>query len=160
MRMTGKDNLMQECGNWVRVFNLIVYGSEELCLDMLFKKENWLTDGVHLYKKLEPEQSRICQFKNKRQVICPSSEIADHNDFDLILSTIIKYESSAKDMENLGHQGCHRGSKNLPNTDFHNLWKCTADVLQKSTFDLSLVDDLKDGDPFSDQWFHNIIIYI
>ena len=151
MRMAGKDNLTQECRNWVRVFILIDNGGGELCLDVLFEKENWSTDGVHLYKKLEPEQSRIYQFKNKRQIICPSSEIANHNDFDLTLLTRIKYESLVKDMGNLGHQGCHRGSKKLPNTDFDNLWKCTADVLEKSTFGLSLVDDLKDGDPFSDQ---------
>ena len=62
----------------------------------------------------------------------------------------IKYESLVKDSRNLRNQGSRRGNKELPDTDFDNPWKCTAGILQKHNFDLSLVDDLKEGDPFSE----------
>ena len=80
-----KENLIQGYRNWLRVFILIDYVGGELCSDVLFKKENWPTDGVQLYKRLEPKQSRICRFKNQRQILCPSRGITNCNDFDLTL---------------------------------------------------------------------------
>ena len=64
------------------------------------KKENWSTDGVQLYERLESQQSRIYRFKNQCQVLCPSSVITNYNDFGQTLFTRIievifgsKYES-------------------------------------------------------------------
>ena len=162
-----KDNLIQEYRNWVRLLILIDYGGGELCLDVLLKKENLASDGVELYKRLEPEQPRLCWFKNQRQVLCPSSEITSHSDFYLTLFTGIievmfgsKYESLVKDRRNLRNEECHRGNKELPDTSFDNLWKCTANMLEKCSLDLSLVDDRKDCDPSLDHWFQDIVICI
>ena len=63
-----QDNLIQEDKNWIWVYILTDYGGGELCLDVLFIKENRSTDGVQLYKRLEPEQLRICWLKNQRQI--------------------------------------------------------------------------------------------
>ena len=153
-----KDNSSYKHRNWVRVFIQIDYGSRQLCHDVLYKKEKWSTDGVQFFRRLEPEQSRICQFNIEHQILCPSSGFTDHCDVDLTLfSRVIevifgsKYESLLKDVNNLRNQECHRGNKELPDTDFDTIWKCTADILQNHSFDLSLVDDLKDGDLFLDQ---------
>ena len=87
----------------------------------LFKKENRSTDGVHMYKRLEPEQLRICWLKNQRQIFCPSSGITNHNDFDMALFTRItevicqsECESIMKDMRNLRNEECHRSNKEFP----------------------------------------------
>ena len=62
----------------------------------------------------EPEHSRICCLENQCQVLCPSSGIADHNDFNLTFFTRIidvifggKYESLVKDMRKI------RGTRNV-----------------------------------------------
>ena len=96
-----------------------------------------------------------------------SSGITNHNDFDMALFTRItevicgsECESIVKDMRHLRNEECHRSNKEVPNTDFDNLWKCTGDVLEKCIFDLSLVNDLKDGDPFLNQLFQDIVICI
>ena len=164
---SAKDNFSQEYRNWVRLFILIDHGGRQLCHDVLFKKENWPTDGVQLYQKLQPLQSKICQFKNQRQVISPPSGFVDHNDFDLTLFTKIievtfgkKYESLVKDVRNARNQESHRGNKELSDTDFDKLWRDTADMLENHGFDLSLVDGLKDGDPFSDNRFKDKVISI
>ena len=111
-------------------------------------------NGVQLHKSVEPEQVRMCWFEDQRQVLCLSSEVANYNFFCLIFFTRIievifrsKYESLVKDMRNLRNEECHRSNKEVPNTDFVNLWKCTADMLEKCSLDFSLVDDLKDCDP-------------
>ena len=108
---SGKDNLSQEYRNRVFVFILIDYGGRQLCRYVFFKKENWSTDRVQLYKRIEPEQSSTCWFKNQHQILCPSSGIADHNDFDMTLYTSIiegicgsEYESVVRDMRNLRNE--------------------------------------------------------
>ena len=149
-----KDNLIQESRYYVRVFILIGYGGGNRYLDLLLKKGNRSSDGVQLYKRLKPEQSRICWFNNQHQVLSQPSGIANYKDFDLtffmrIIEVIFesKYGLLVNNMRNLRSQECHRSNKEVPNTDFDNLWKLTA-MLEKCIFDLSLVDDLKDGDPF------------
>ena len=103
---------------------------------------------MEFYKRLEPEQPRLCWFKNQRQVLCPSSEITNHSDFYLTLLTGIievifgsKYESLVKDMRNLRNEECHRSNKELPDISIDNLWKYSAKMLEKYSLDLSLVDD-------------------
>ena len=120
----------------------------------VLQKENLPSDGVQLHKRVEPEQARICWFEDQRQVLCLSSEVANYNFFYLIFFTRIievifrsKYESLVKDMRNLRNVECHRSNKEVPNTDFVNVWKCTADMLEKCSLDVSLVNDLKDCDP-------------
>ena len=100
---------------------------------------------MELYKRLEPEQPRLCCFKNQRQVLCPFSEITNHSDFYLTLLTGIievifgsKYESLVKDTRN---EECHRSNKELPDISIDNLWKCSAKMLEKCSLDLSLVAD-------------------
>ena len=104
---SAKSNLSQEYRNRVRVFVLIDYLDRQLCRDALFNKENCPSDIVEFYKKLETEQSRICRFKSQRQILCPSSEITDYNDFQLTLFTGIievifgsKFISQVKDVRN------------------------------------------------------------
>ena len=149
-----KANLIQESRYYVRVFILIGYGGGDRCHDVLLKKGNWSSAGVQLYKRLKPEQSRICWFNNQHQVLCQPSGIANYKDFDLTFFTRIievifesKYGLWVNNMRNLRSQECHRSNKEVPNTDFDNIWKLTA-MLEKCIFDLSLVDDLKDGDRF------------
>ena len=149
-----KDNLIQESRYYVQVFILIGYGGGDRCLDVLLNKGNRSRDGGQLYKRLKPEQSRICWFNNQHQVLCQPSGIANHKYFDLTFFTRIievifkiKYGLLVNNMRNLRSQECHRSNKEVPNTDFDNLWKLTA-MLENCIFDLSLVDDLKDGDPF------------
>ena len=50
--------------------------------------------------------------------------------------------------------------KELPDSDFNTLWKSAADISLKYGFDFSLVNGLKDDDPFLDQQFKDIIICI
>ena len=95
-----KNSLSQEHRNWVQIFILIDYSGRQVSRDVPFKKENSLTGGVQFYKRLEPEQSRICSFKNQCEILCPSSGISNCNDFDLTSFTRIieaifgsKYES-------------------------------------------------------------------
>ena len=154
-----KDNLIQESRDYVRVFILIGYGGGNRYLDLLLKKGNRSSDGVQLYKRLKPEQSRICWFNNQHQVLSQPSGIANYKDFDLTFFTRIievifesKYGLLVNNIRNLRNQECHRSNEEVPNTDFGNLWKLTA-MLEKCIFDLSLVDDLKDGDPFSGSIF-------
>ena len=149
-----KANLIQESRYYVRVFILIGYGGGDRCHDVLLKKGNWSSAGVQLYKRLKPEQSRICWFNNQHQVLCQPSGIANYKDFDLTFFTRIievifesKYGLLVNNLRNLRSQECHRSNKEVPNTDFDNIWKLTA-MLEKCIFDLSLVDDLKDGDRF------------
>ena len=59
-----KNSLSQEYRNWVRVFALVDYVGKKPCPDVLFKSKDWLTAGLQFCKRLEPEQSRICRFKN------------------------------------------------------------------------------------------------
>ena len=109
---SGKDNLIQEYRNWVLVLIPIDNGGRQLCCDVLFDKENRLTDRVQLHKRIEPEQSRTCWFKNLREALCPSIEITNHNDFDMPLLTRIlevicgsEYKSLlVKDMRNLRNE--------------------------------------------------------
>ena len=164
---SAKDNLNKEYRNWVRLFILIDYGVKKLCYDVFFKKENWPTDGVQLYRRLKSEQSIISQLINKHQIICLSIGFTDHRDFDLTLFTSImkvifgsKYQSLVKDLRNLGNQECHISNKQLPDTNFGTIWKCTADILENHSFDFSLVHDLKDFDLFSDQRVEDIVICI
>ena len=133
-----KANLIQEYRNWIWVFILLDYDGGERCLHVFFKKENWPSDGVQLHKRLKPEQSRICSFKNQCQVFCPSRGIANHNDFNLTLFMRIievifgsKYKSLVNDMRNLRNEECYRSNKEIPDTDFDNLWKCTAYMFEK-----------------------------
>ena len=148
-----KDNLIQEYRNWVRFFILTDYDGGSLCLHVFFKRKICQVMECSCIK----EQNLNTQeygFEDQRQVLCPSSEIANYNFFYLIFFTRIievifrsKYESLVKDMRNLRNEECHRSNKEVPNTDFVNLWKCTADMLEKCSLDFSLVDDLKDCDP-------------
>ena len=84
-----QDNLIQEYRNWVRLFILIDHGGRQICRDVLFKNEKLPTDGVQLYKKLQPLRSKICQFKSQRQIISSPSGFTNYNDFDLTLFTRI-----------------------------------------------------------------------
>ena len=159
---TGKNDLSQY-KNWLRLFTLVDYGGRRLCYDVLFNKENLPTDGVELYRKLEPLKSRICRFDDQRGTLCPRNGFTNHNDFDLTLYTRIKevmfgskYASLVKKLRDERNNQCHKGNKELADADFDKLWKCTADMLEKFGFDLSLVDGLKDGDPFLDQRFKDI----
>ena len=55
-------------------------------------------------------------------------------------------------------QQCNRGNKEFPDTHFDDCCNCIADMLEKNDFNPSLVDGLKDGDPFLDQQLKDIYI--
>ena len=158
-----KDKISQY-KNWVRIFLLIDYGGREVCRDVLFNKEKWPTDGVELYKKLKPLQSKICRFKSQCETLCPSHGKTDHNKFDLTLFTGIidvifgsTYKSLVKDLRDARNNECHRGNKELSNTEFNDLWKHTTDMLQKYGFNITSVDNLRAGDPFLDRRFNDVV---
>ena len=72
----------------------------------VLQKENLPSNRVQLHKRVEPEQARICWFEDQREVLCPSSEVANYNFFYLIFFTRIikvlfrsKYESLVKDCD-------------------------------------------------------------
>ena len=157
-----KDKLSQY-KNWVRIFLLIDYGGREVCCDVLFKKEKWPTDGAELFKRLKPLEKKICKFSDQKEILCPASGKTDHNKFDLTLFTRIievlfgsRYESLVKDLRQARNSECHRGNKELPNTDFNQLWQHVTKMLETYGFDVTLVTHLKAGDPFMDQRFENL----
>lgn len=156
--MTSANVDIRQYKNWFRVFVLIDYGGRELCCDVLFNKENWPTDGVELYKKLKPHESKICRFPNQFKILCPSSGSTDYNKFDLTLFTSIinnrfgrKYKLLVEDLRYMRNKECHRGKKELSDPEFNQLWECTADMLERHGFDVTSVNDLKSGDSFLDQ---------
>ena len=145
---TAKDNVNKEYRNWVRLFMLIDYSGRKPCSDVLFKKGKRPTYGVQFFRRPECEQLRICQFTDEHQIF---SRFRNHHDFHLglfmrIIEIIFgsKYESLVKVLRTLSN----RDNKELSDTDFGTLWKCSGDILQNQGFDLSLVDDLKDCDLF------------
>ena len=157
-----KDELSQY-KNWVRIFLLIDYGGREVCDNVLFNKENWPTDGAELFKRLKPLQSKICKYPDQREILCPSSGKTDHNKFDVTLFTRIievlfgsTYQSLVKDLRDARNNECHRGNKELSDTDFNQLWQRITKMLENYGFDVRSVDNLKAGDPFLDQRFKNI----
>ena len=83
-----KNSLSQEYRNWVWVFVPVDYVGRKVCPDVLFKSKDWLTAGMQLCKRLEPEQSRMCLFKNQRKILCPSIGI-NYNAFYMTLFTRI-----------------------------------------------------------------------
>ena len=159
---TAKDELSQY-KNWVRIYILIDYGGREVCCNVLFAKENWPTDGAELFKRLKPLQKKICTFQKQREILCPASGMTDHNKFDLTLFTRIievlfgsTYKRLVKDLRDARNNECHRGNKELSDTDFNQLWQCLTKMLEKYGFDVASVDHLRLGDPFLDQRFKNV----
>lgn len=61
-----------------------------------------------------------------------------------------------KDLRQARNSECHRGNKELPNTDFNQLWQHVTKMLETYGFDVTLVTHLKAGDPFMDQRFENL----
>ena len=150
---TAKDNVNKEYRNWIQPLMFIDYSARKPSCNVFFKKENRPTDGVQFYIRLESEQSRVCQFVDEHQILRLFNRFRSRHDFDLALFMRIieiifgsKYELLIKDLRTLSN----RDNKELPDTDFGTIWKCSADILQNQGFDLSLVDDLKDCDLFSD----------
>ena len=164
---TGKDKINQEYKNWLRLTTLIDFAGRNLCYNVLFNKEKLPSDGLQLSNELKPLKSKICQFKSQQEILCPPSGITDHQKFDLTLFTSIikvkfsnKYNSLVDDLRLARNREFHRGSKEISDTEFNQLWKDTTDMLVKHNFNLPLVDGLKSCDPLSHQEFKNIAYLI
>ena len=160
-----KNNLCQEYEKWFRLTTLIDFAGRHLCYDVLFKQEKLPTDGALLYTELESLKSKICRFRDQREIVFPSSGITDHKKFDLTLFTSIieskfrdKYKTLVGDLRGVRNKEFHRGNKTLSDTEFNNLWNDITNMLENHGFDIKLVDDLKTSDPFSHQKFKDIAL--
>lgn len=162
-----KSTFSQEYEKWVRVITLIDFAGRRLCRDVLFNQEKLPTDGALLYEELKGLKSAICRFQDQADILCPTNGITDHTKFDVTLLTSIidqkfgdRYKSLVSDLRNARNRECHRGDKKLSVTEFEQLWNDTTDMLKKYGFDLSLVNDLKWCDIFSQYQLQDIAISI
>ena len=161
-----KNNPCQEYEKWVRLTTLIDFAGRHLCYDVLFKTEKMPTDGALLYTELEGLKSKICRFRDQREIVFPSSNFTDHNKFDLTLFTSIienkfgdKYKKLVYDLRLVRNKEFHRGNKKtLSDTEFNKLWNDITKMLESHGFDMKLVNDLKSTDLFSHQKFKDLAI--
>ena len=156
--------LSQEYQKWLRIMTLIDFAGRRLCRDVLFTKENLPTDGARLYEEIKDLK---CQFQDQKEILCPANGITDHTKFDLTLLTSIinkkfgnKYKSLVNDLRDARNRECHRGNKILSAAEFEQLWNDTTDMLTKYGFDVSLVNELKWCDIFSQYQLQDIAISI
>ena len=163
---TAMDSLRKEYANWLRIFVLNDFGGRRLCHNVLFDKENLPKDGTLLYRELEYLKSENL-FPEQREKLFPPDGITDYTTFDVILLTrIIKskygntYQSLVDDLRQARNKECHRGSKELSDNEFNQLWDEITDMLKKHGFDIQLVGDLKTCDIFANQLYRNTAISI
>ena len=160
-----KNKFSKEYINGVRLFILSDIGCRQVCRDVLFGRENLPIDGRQLYNILKPRESAICQCREQYEILCPLNRYTDYTTLDItLLLSIIdvmwggKYNQLVKDLRYVRNRECHRGNRNLSDTDFKMFWEETANILDRCGFDFTLVDGLKAGDLFLDQQFRNIAI--
>ena len=156
---TAKD-ISQEYENWLRLTTLIDFAGRSLCRDVLFNKENLPENEVELLKVLEPLKSRICRFKEQKEILCPSTGKTDQSKFDVTLFTSIidvkygnKYRLLVTDLRDARNKLFHKGDKSISDFQFNQLWNDTSQMLKKHGFDPILVDDLKEFNSVSLQKF-------
>ena len=159
--------LSQEYEKWLRIMTLIDFAGRRLCRDVLFTKEKLPTDGALLYQELKDLKSTICRFQDQKEILCPANGITDHTKFDLTLLTSIiekkfgkKYKSLVSDLRAARNEEFHRGDKKLSTTEFEQLWNNTTDMLTQYGFNISLVNELKCCDIFSQYQLQDIAISI
>ena len=147
------NNLRLEYEKWLRVAILTDFGGRQLCHDVLFNKEQLPTDGKLLWKELDGLKF---QYKDQREIVCPSSGSTDYTKFDVTLYTSIiqkkfdkKYDTLVTDLRKARNGIFHKGKKEVSNNEFEWLWKNTSDMLQKHGFDPQLIANLKVCDIFS-----------
>ena len=83
------NNLFKEHEKWLRIATLIDFAGRNLCHTVLHTKEHLPTDGAKLCKELEGLKSKICRFKEQKEILCPPNGITDESKFDLTLYTSI-----------------------------------------------------------------------
>ena len=161
------DNLRKEFPNWLRIAVLVDYASRELCYEVLFTKENLPKDGALLYKELEYLKSDPRLFKDQYKTLFPTNGKTDYTAFDVTLLTKIikskfgnKYKQLVDDLREVRNKECHRGKKELPDNEFHQLWNEITDKLKQHNFNLQLIADLKECDIFSNQVYRDVAIAI
>ena len=160
------DDLRKEYANWLRIAVLVDFAGRRLCYDVLFNKEKLPKDGQLLYKELENLKRK--QFnREQREKLFPANEITDYTTFDVTLLTKIieskygnKYERLVKDLRNARNKESHRGSKELSNNEFNQLWDGITNMLKQHPFNLQLVGDLKNCDIFANQLYRDVAISI
>ena len=159
--------LSQEYEKWLRIMTLIDFAGRRLCQDVLFTQEKLPADGTLLYEELKDLKSAICRFPDQYEILCPANGITDHTKFDLTLLTSIinkkfgnKYKSLVNDLRDARNRECHRGNKILSAAEFEQLWNDTTDMLTQYGFDVSLVNELKGCDIFSQYQLQDIAISI
>lgn len=161
------DNLRKEFPNWLRLAVLVDYAGRELCYEVLFTKENLPKDGALLYKELEYLKSDPRLFKDQYKTLFPTNRKTDYTAFDVTLLTKIikskfgnKYKQLVDDLREARNKECHRGKKELPDNEFHQLWNEITDKLKQHNFNLQLIADLKECDIFSNQVYRDVAIAI
>ena len=164
---SSNNNLFKEHEKWLRIATLIDFAGRNLCYTVLHTKEHLPTDGAKLCKELEGLKSKICQFKDQKEILCPPNGITDERKFDLTLYTSIiakkfpkKYDALVSDLRNSRNTESHRGNKNLSDKEFNQLWNDTTLMLQKHGFDIQLVGDLRTCDLSMDNLFKDISMHI
>ena len=160
------DNLRQEYSNWLRIAVLIDFAGRRLCHDVLFHKEKLPKDGTLLRKELEfLKLERL--YDEQRQKLFPPNGITDYTTFDVTLLTRIikskfgnKYKLLVDDLRKARNTECHRGSKELSDIEFDQLWDEITDMLKQHHFDLQSIGDLKKCDIFANQLYRDTTISI
>ena len=163
--MAKAKDISQEYENWLRFMTLVDFAGRSLCRDVLFNQENLPEDEVQLFNQLKPLESKICPFKDQREILCPSSGKTDHRKFDVTLFTNIikvlfkdKYKSLVDDLKSARNKESHRGDKSLSENDFNQLWNDTSKMLVSHGFESKLVDEVKECDFFSHQKYRDIAL--
>lgn len=144
--------LHNEFDRYNRLLNLVSFAGGSLCKDLLFKTENWPTDGRLLYKYMEPLRSKFVA-KAQRDVLFPPSGVTDINQCDLtLLTTIIqlsfgnKYGSLVRDVRKMRNILVHKGDMKLSKVEFDEIWKNYTGILRKHGFDVTMLNELKPED--------------
>ena len=143
-------NNYQGSTRWLRLVSLIDYAGRELCAEVLHSTEGFPRDGRQLYGKLKSYKGKI-QYKDQKEILCPSNGITDESKFDLTLYTNLlqvlfkdKYNSMMNNLRKYRNELFHMGEKCMSESDFENKWNDTCNMLRAHGFTKS-VKNLKNG---------------
>ena len=165
--MAAAKDISEEYENWLHLMTLVDFAGRHLCQDVLFKREQLPEDEVQLLKILEPLKSKICRYRNQREILCPPTGKTDHSKFDVTLFASMitvkygnKYKSLVDCLRDVRNKEFHKGDKSLSGSDFNQLWNDTSQMLVYYGFDTKLVKEVKDSDLFSHQKFRDMLYSI
>ena len=146
--MTTITDIYQNSEKWLRLVTLTDYGGTQLCKEVLHIKECFPYDGAQLYQKLEFYKDKM-QYKDQKEIICPSNRITNESKFDISLYTKLievifksKYKTMISELRKKRNHLHHMAVKDICDSEFETEWSSICDMLQKYGFTEN-VKDLK-----------------